>query len=323
MPAIPDDQLLQYADRAKGKVVVVTGGGNGIGKETAVRFAGFGAKVVIGDIDLGLAEANASSIRSTGGEAIATKCDVTVWNELVDMYEAAMREFGAVDIVVANAGIGEVGGCCKFPIQVDENGRPEQPGVRTIEVNLVGTLYTVHLAQHYLTLKRESTDSLKAIVLLGSIASWIALPMPTIMYVASKHGVLGVMRALDKTSFRSLNIRISCICPFYAETPLVPTFLKELFEENGIPLVPVPRIAGAIIHSATHPDPSTSGGAYWVPGPGSSFFVSREEFKEGVYEVIDEYSNAQFKRLSNPRRPEAGGWLKSLLPARFNSSAKL
>ncbi|KAL0563283.1 hypothetical protein V5O48_018788 [Marasmius crinis-equi] len=265
---ITDDQLLDYANRASGKVVLITGAGAGIGKETAIHFAESGAKLVLGDINLTNVEAVAEQIRTSGGEALALKCDVTVWDELVDMYEKAMERFGSVDIVIANAGVSEVGNCCRpGPIPLDESGRPQKPGVTTIDVNVVGVLHT----------------------------SWIALHVPAIMYATSKHAVLGLMRALDKTTFKPLNIRVSCIHPFYADTAIIGDFLRESFKESGVPLVPIGRIVGAIIHSATHPDPSTSGGSYYVPGPGSTFFIAREDFKAGVYEILDEQCNAMFK----------------------------
>ncbi|KAK7041432.1 hypothetical protein VNI00_009298 [Paramarasmius palmivorus] len=295
MTSISDRHLLDHAQRSKEKVVVITGGGSGIGKETAIQFAGYGAKIIIGDRDLASAEAVAKEISSSGGQAIAVKCDVTVWEDLVEMYEKAIESFQVVDIVVVNAGVGEIGGCCKpGPIELDERGKPKKPGMTTVNINLIGVLYTAHLAQHYLLVNRADATSLKAVVFIGSIASWSALHVPVPMYVATKHAVLGLMRSLDAHNFKSLNIRTASIHPFYTDTPLIPKASRTFFA--GIPLVTPSRVAGAIIHACTNPDPATSGGAYWSPGPGDTFFISREGFKLGVYKEIDKRSNALLRR---------------------------
>ncbi|KAG6889920.1 hypothetical protein C0992_003514 [Termitomyces sp. T32_za158] len=84
------------------------------------------------------------------------------------------------------------------------------------------------------------------------------------------------------------NIRIATIHPFFADAKIAPIPIKVLLA--GIPLALVPRAAGAIIHAVTNPDPETNGVAFlrtmMVPS-----MVPREEFKLGVYKMIDERSN--------------------------------
>lgn len=63
----------------------------------------------------------------------------------------------------------------------------------------------------------------------------------------------------------------------------------------GIPMVPIERIAGAIFYAATNPDWATSGASYLLPDDGPVFFVPKEDFKFGVYKMIDERTNALFK----------------------------
>lgn len=69
------------------------------------------------------------------------------------------------------------------------------------------------------------------------------------------------------------------------DTGILPTPLKVFLA--GCPLTPVPRIAGAIIYAASHPDPATSGCAYVLPDDGPVFKVPREEFKAGVYQLLE------------------------------------
>ena len=66
----------------------------------------------------------------------------------------------------------------------------------------------------------------------------------------------------------------------------------------GVPLATVPRIAGAICYSATNPDPETSGNAWLIPDNGLVFRVPKEEFKLGVYKMIDDRRNAGVKCVS-------------------------
>ncbi|KAJ3763228.1 NAD(P)-binding protein [Lentinula raphanica] len=298
MGNIPDDILTQHHARLKGKTVIVTGAGASIGRATAILFASYGSNVIVSDKNISSAEETVSAIKTIKGEAIACKCDVTLWEDIVAMYELAVREYGSVDIVVANAGVGEIGGRMMHD---PRSGRPTKPLVTTIDVNLTGVLYTVHLAQHYFDSvgRPEDPSSMKCVILVGSMASWTPLSKAPI-YTASKHAVLAIMRSLD-VSFASRGIRIASIHPFFAgrhnlqsvddSTSMVPEIIR--LQLSGIPLTPVPRIAGAILYAASQPDPSCNGAAFWIPdGGASTFMISKEEFKPGVYDYIDSKSNA-------------------------------
>ncbi|RDB25508.1 5'-hydroxyaverantin dehydrogenase [Hypsizygus marmoreus] len=290
MSTIPDDKLFEHATRLEGKVVVITGAANGIGKEAAARFASFGAKVVVGDLDVAGAENIVQEIKSAGGQAVFSKCDVTVWEDQVTLFELAIKTFGSVDVVVPNAGVAEIG---SFETVQFVDGKPVKPNTKTIEVNLLGTLYTTHLALHYLELNRVP-GTLKSVVLLGSMASWAGIPQGS-LYAASKHAVLGLMRSLYP-GFAARDIRIATVHPFFADTAIVPVVAKLFLA--GIPLTTVPRIAGAIVYAATNPDPETSGCAWLLTDNGPVFMVPKEEFKMGVYKMIDERANALLKGAS-------------------------
>ncbi|KAJ8077952.1 hypothetical protein PM082_000153 [Marasmius tenuissimus] len=274
------------------------------------------AKLVIGDRDLPGAEQVVEEIRNAGGfvarcqasdnlsfdefrKATCIKCDVTVFDHIVALYELAMKTYGGVDVVIPNAGVNEVDrlGDLRF----DENGKPKGPQWRTIQINLVGVFNSklfakrsrraplrhctaLHLAQHYLL---KNSGDLKAVVLLGSIA----IPGAP-QYSASKHGVLGLMRSLHPI-YEKFGIRIAAIHPFFADTGIIPLPAKIFL--TGIPLVPVPRIAGAITYAATNPNPATSGCAYLLTDNGPVFKVPKEEFKLGVYGMIDTRKNALLK----------------------------
>lgn len=279
---VSDDELFMYAERAKGKVVVLTGGANGIGKEVALAFSKHGAKVVIGDLDVPGAQAVVSTITKDGGKAVATKCNVVSWDDQLSLFELAFEKYGAVDIVIPNAGITEnEPGTCMGDLRFVD-GKPVAPKLATLEVNLTGVFYTVHLGVHYI--KRNRTpDSWKAFVMMGSVASWQGIASVP-QYSASKHGVLGLMRALDPVVAAD-NIRIAAIHPWFAETSILSLPTKLLLA--GLPLTPVPRIAGAVFRAATDPDIATSGCPWVLPDDGPVIRVEKEALRAGVYDLFN------------------------------------
>ncbi|KAJ8696012.1 hypothetical protein PTI98_005914 [Pleurotus ostreatus] len=288
MAAVPDEELYAYADRLKDKVVVITGAANGIGREAALQFAKYGAKVVIGDRDVEGGEQTAQAVKAAGGLAVATKCDVTNWDDQVQLFELAIATYGAVDIVVPNAGVTEG---VPFDAVKLVDGLPTKPKLTTLDVNLTGVVYSIHLALHYLKLNRVEKDSLKALIMIGSMASWSGIPKAP-LYTASKHAVLGIMRAMH-LFLQADNIRIGTIHPFFADTNIVPVPIKLLLA--GIPKAPVPRIAGAILHAASNPSVESNGSAWLLTDNGPVFQVPKEQFKEGVYEMIDARANRLLK----------------------------
>ena len=94
--------------RLKDKVAIVTGGGQGIGKAIALAFAAEGAAVVVAARNLANLERTAAEITSKGGKAKAIQTDVTVEAQIEGMVAATVKEFGKVDILVNNSGIGGV-----------------------------------------------------------------------------------------------------------------------------------------------------------------------------------------------------------------------
>ena len=89
----------------KGKVVLVTGAGNGIGKAIAVRFAEAGAHVVVNDVNGQSAEEVKNEICDSGGSAIAVEADVSNSDEVAEMFKKATSNFETVDVLVNNAGL--------------------------------------------------------------------------------------------------------------------------------------------------------------------------------------------------------------------------
>ncbi|KAI0042896.1 NAD(P)-binding protein, partial [Auriscalpium vulgare] len=212
MTTISDEQLVSYAERVKGKVVVITGGASGIGKQTSLLFGKHGAKVVIGDLNADGAEAVVTQIKQAGGDGASLGVDVLNWDQLVDLFELAIARFGAVDIVVPNAGINESDKVCDGTV-VLKDGRPVQPKLLTLQINLTAVVHTVHLGLYYMKKNRRDGDW-KSVVMIGSMASWTALPHAP-QYSASKHAILGFMRSIEEIVARD-EVRVATIHPWYA-----------------------------------------------------------------------------------------------------------
>jgi len=242
-----NEKLFQYAARARGRVVLVTGGAAGPGREAAMAFAKHGATVAIGDVYASGAQATVETINnspSDGGKAYWKRCDVTIWEEQVALFEWAVTKFGCVDIVIAGARIGEVQnfGALQFT-----DGKPAKPHHKTLNVNLIGAIYTTQLALHYLPKTRNHAEPFKYVVLLGSLASWTVYPDQEI-FVTSQYGLLGFAKSVQVVL--TLNgIRIATVqatsTPGKGDTDLT-------FRKTGY----------AMFFCATNPDPDANGSVW-------------------------------------------------------------
>ena len=92
--------------KLNGKVAVITGAASGIGRATAILFAGEGAAVVIGDLNLEGGEGAVRECKENGGRAVFQKTDVTAEADVKAMVARAVQEFGGLDIIYNNAGLG-------------------------------------------------------------------------------------------------------------------------------------------------------------------------------------------------------------------------
>lgn len=156
------------------KVVFITGGSSGLGLAAAHQFLKLGSRVVIADIQ--------PPATPVGGAAYLF-CDVTNWSTLLSAMRETVQVHGSLDVVVANAGIGEVEDV--FHDEVDEaTGDLKQPNHSVIEVNLKGVMNTVKLGVHHMR-KQQGGG---AIIMTASSAGYLGEKMIPV-YTAAKHGV--------------------------------------------------------------------------------------------------------------------------------------
>jgi NAD(P)-dependent dehydrogenase (short-subunit alcohol dehydrogenase family) len=218
----------------EGKTILITGGASGIGEGLFKHWASKGANVTIGDINIERGLNLVREVRQlTGNKDLHfVHCDVTDWESQVHMFKEAVRHssHGGIDTVVANAGILEKSGEFESPVGLDAPS-PPKPNLLPVKVNLIGTLYTAHLAMFYLPRNPEPTPSSslrdRHLLLLGSMASLLPIPGQP-LYGVSKHGVLGLFRNLRATSFVS-RVRVNLLCPYCIDTPLVGAAARILF----------------------------------------------------------------------------------------------
>jgi NAD(P)-dependent dehydrogenase (short-subunit alcohol dehydrogenase family) len=189
-----------------GKVALITGGGGGIGRATALGFALRGAKVMVVDADAGLGQGSVDVIAQRGGTAAFVQADVTRSASVKDYVEKTLVAYGRIDAFFNNAGIEGV----VTPTQDYD----EEIFDKVIAVNLKG----VFLGMRYVLpvmLKQGSG----AIVNTASVAGLFGAPgMPA--YVASKHGVLGLTK-VAATDVAALGVRVNAVCPGPVETRMM------------------------------------------------------------------------------------------------------
>ena len=196
-----------------GKVALVTGGGNGIGRAASVGFARHGAKVVVVDKDGSAAEATAGIIRQAGGEATSVTADVTKSAEVQGYVKAALAKYGRIDCFFNNAGIeGKLANTADYD---------EATFDAVIGVNVKGVFLGL---RHVLPeMIRQKSG---AIVNTASVAGLVATPgMPA--YVASKHVVIGLTKTAAGEVARQ-GIRINAVCPGPVDTRMIHSLEQQI-----------------------------------------------------------------------------------------------
>jgi NAD(P)-dependent dehydrogenase (short-subunit alcohol dehydrogenase family) len=244
-----------------GKSALITGGGGGIGRATALAFAREGARVAVADLMAEAARETVALVNATGGQAISLSGDMSQDADVRAMIKAVVGAHGRLDCAFNNAGIAGW--------QVDAAGKKtadwsEEAFDRMIAVNLKG----VWLCMRH-ELPQMQTQGGGAIVNTASIAGLTGLPSSS-AYVAAKHGVIGLTKTAA-IEYAEANIRVNAVCPGYIRTRMTESAM-QLRGEAILAHTPLKRmgnpeeIAEMVVWLCSERASYVSGAAYNVDG---------------------------------------------------------
>ena len=243
------------------KSALITGGGGGIGRATALAFAREGARVAVADVAIEAARETVAQVNAAGGQAISLSGEVTRDADVRAMIEGVVGAYGRLDCAFNNAGIAGY--------QVEAAGKKtaewsEEAFDRMIAVNLKG----VWLCMRH-ELPQMQAQGGGAIVNTASIAGLIGL-VTSSAYVAAKHGVIGLTKTAA-LEYADAKIRVNAVCPGFIETRMTASAMQRRGDQilAGIParrLGQPSEIAEMVVWLCSERASYVTGAAYNVDG---------------------------------------------------------
>jgi NAD(P)-dependent dehydrogenase (short-subunit alcohol dehydrogenase family) len=250
-----------------GKSALVTGGGGGIGRATALAMAREGARVAVADFAAETAAETVAMVNAAGGQAITLTGDVTRAKDVNAMLDDTILAYGRIDCAFNNAGVAgyQVGAVGKKTADWSEESFD-----RMVEVNLKGVWLCLR-AEIRQMLAQGGADGPTggAIVNTGSIAGLIGLSTSS-AYVAAKHGVLGLTKTAA-LEYADDKIRVNAVCPGFIKTRMTQDAMQRR-GETIMALTPMHRmgepeeIAEMVVWLCSDRASFVTGAAYNVDG---------------------------------------------------------
>ena len=216
-------------NRFEGKTALVTGGASGIGKAVALGLGAEGANVIVLDLHLDPAKTVADEITTAGGHAVALAGNVANPDDVKAAVDAAVSNYGALQLAFNNAGIGgPLGPLADITIEGYH---------QLIDVNLHSVFYGMFYEIPEM-LKAGGGAIVNTSSILGLVGDANAVP-----YVTAKHGLAGMTKAAA-LGYASQGIRINSVHPGYIDTPLLAGIPKEMYD-GLVSLHPIGRLGTA------------------------------------------------------------------------------
>lgn len=206
--------------RLAGRAALITGGGAGIGRAAALRFAEEGARVAIADLDPAAAESAAAEIRAAGGDALGIACDVRREEDVAAAVRQVRDRFGALHVLVTSAGIlrGAFQPVSSLELETFQS---------VLEVNVLGTFLC---CKHAAPLIQASGGG---VVLCISSGGGVRGPSSSLAYGASKAAVNGFCLTLEN-QLGPLGIRVNVVCPSALDTAMKRRNIRDMAENRGL-----------------------------------------------------------------------------------------
>ena len=214
--------------RFKGQVVVVTGGGRGIGRATALEFAAEGATVVLAGRRMDALRTTAAEVGDAGGKAMVVRCDVVIEEQLRALVDRAIKKYGKIDVLVNNAGV--VTGGRLDEIDPDDIRR-------MVEVNIWAPLRLTQLALPHMRGAGRGT-----IVNISSLAGRMGVPFYS-TYSASKYALRGFSEALRR-ELRPDGIHVVAVFPGGTATDMIENIE---FDRFGLGVATAQQVGRAVL----------------------------------------------------------------------------
>lgn len=204
--------------RLQNRVALITGAGRGIGRAIAEAYGREGAKVAVADLTLDATCETVEAIEQAGGTAMGVAMDVTDEEQVDVGVNSVVKQWGRLDVALANAGIQHIDPVHKLAYA---------DWSKVMRVHLDGAFLVTRAA-----LKHMYEGDGGTMLYMGSVHSLEASPLKS-PYVAAKHGMLGLCRAVAKEG-AEYGVRSNIICPGFVRTPLVDKQIPEQARELGI-----------------------------------------------------------------------------------------